>query len=81
MKTSCSGSFGNFSDEEFTEDTQQVISNGSTGDGNEAEEVQEEEFDWSIEQTPYTEQASPLDSPRYGFANQKSGVFQRLQVS
>ena len=76
----CSGSFGHFSDEEFTEDTQPVI---STGDGNEAEEEQEEEeeFDWSIEQTPYTEQASPLDCPRYGFANQKSGVFQRLQVS
>ena len=80
MKTSCVGSFGHVSDEEFTEDTQQVISNGSTGDGNEAEE-EPEEFDWSIEQTPYTEQASPLDSPRYGFANQKSGVFQRLQVS
>ena len=79
----CSGSFGHFSDEEFTEDTQPVISTGSTCDGNEAEEEQdeEEEFDWSIEQTPYTEQASPLDSPRYGFANQKSGVFQRLQVN
>ena len=83
MKMTCSGSFGHFSDEEFTEDTQQVISNSSTCDGNEAEEEQEEEveFDWSIEQTQYTEQASPLDSPRYGFANQKSGVFQRLQVS
>ena len=79
MKMTCSGSFLSFSDEEFTEDTQPVISNGSTGDGNEAEE--EEEFDWSIEQSPYTEQASPLDSPRYGFANQKSGVFQRLKVS
>ena len=40
----------------------------------------EEEFDWSIEQTPFIEQASPLDAPKYGFANQKSGVFQRLQV-
>ena len=43
-------------------------------------EDQEEEFDWFIEQTPFTEQASPLDAPKYGFANQKSGVFQRLQV-
>ena len=40
----------------------------------------EEEFDWSIEQTPFIERASPLDAPKYGFANQKSGVFQRLQV-
>lgn len=44
------------------------------------EEIEDEEFDWSIEQTPYTEQASPLDASKYGFANQKSGVFQRLQV-
>ena len=48
--------------------------------GKEADIEEEEEFDWSIEQTPYTEQASPLDAPRYGFASQKSGVFQRLQV-
>lgn len=43
-------------------------------------EVKEDEFDWCIEQTPYVEQPLLIGAPRYGFANQKSGVFERLQV-
>ena len=41
---------------------------------------EEEEFDWHIEQTPYKEEDIALNCPKYGFANQKSGVFSRLQV-
>ncbi|KAL4226388.1 Hsp90 cochaperone shq1 [Mactra antiquata] len=38
-----------------------------------------DDFDWCIEQEPYVEKQGLLDAPKYGFANQKSGVFQRLQ--
>ncbi|XP_074770290.1 protein SHQ1 homolog [Athene noctua] len=43
--------------------------------------VEEEEFDWEIEQTPYQESVEntlPLQHC-YGFGNLRSGVFQRLQ--
>ena len=44
-------------------------------------EEEEEEFDWQIEQHPFEENDEiPLDSPKYGFANQKSGFLSRLQV-
>jgi len=54
----------------------------------EAEEDQDdnddddEDFDWQIEQTLYTDEDTVLkvDAPTYGFANRRSGVFQRLQV-
>uniref|UniRef100_A0ABM5FJF0 Protein SHQ1 homolog n=1 Tax=Pogona vitticeps TaxID=103695 RepID=A0ABM5FJF0_9SAUR len=49
--------------------------------GNDEDVEEEEDFDWEIEQTPYEEiKESPLCSPcTYGFGNQKSGVFARLQ--
>ncbi|KAJ7317019.1 hypothetical protein JRQ81_003181 [Phrynocephalus forsythii] len=49
--------------------------------GNDEKVVEEEDFDWEIEQTPYEEmKESSLCSPcTYGFGNQKSGVFSRLQ--
>ena len=42
---------------------------------------EETEFDWHIEQEPFSATALPLDGPKYGFANQRCGVLQRLQVS
>jgi len=39
------------------------------------------EFDWQIEQEPFIATALPLNSPKYGFANQRCAVLQRLQVS
>nr|XP_022299523.1 protein SHQ1 homolog isoform X3 [Crassostrea virginica] len=45
----------------------------------EEEEEEEEEFDWQVEQKPYKEQELSLDGEKYGFANQKSGIFKRLQ--
>ncbi|KAL3851863.1 hypothetical protein ACJMK2_015564 [Sinanodonta woodiana] len=39
----------------------------------------EETFDWFIEQIPYVEEEIPLGAPKYGFALQRSGVFNRLQ--
>ncbi|XP_053891906.1 protein SHQ1 homolog isoform X2 [Malaclemys terrapin pileata] len=46
-----------------------------------AEEEEEEEFDWEIEQTLYHETAESTLHLQccYGFGNLKSGVFQRLQ--
>ena len=41
---------------------------------------EEAEFDWHIEQEPFSATALPLDAPKYGFANQRCGVLQRLQV-
>lgn len=46
----------------------------------EEEEEEEEEFDWHVEQQPYKEKELLLDGQTYGFANQKSGIFKRLQV-
>nr|XP_003217839.2 PREDICTED: protein SHQ1 homolog [Anolis carolinensis] len=51
------------------------------GAENDEDVEEEEEFDWEIEQTLYEEnKESSLCSPcTYGFGNQKSGVFKRLQ--
>lgn len=45
------------------------------------EVVDDEEFDWEIEQTPYEEVSESALNPQchYGFGNLRSGVFQRLQ--
>jgi len=40
----------------------------------------EAEFDWQVEQEPFVATEFPLNSPKYGFANQQSGILQRLQV-
>ncbi|WAR25978.1 SHQ1-like protein [Mya arenaria] len=48
-------------------------------ESNQAQPLEDEEFDWRIEQQPYVEPVSPLSAPKYGFANQKFGVFARLQ--
>ncbi|XP_060078474.1 protein SHQ1 homolog [Ylistrum balloti] len=39
----------------------------------------DEDFDWHIDQKVYVEEELPLDAPKYGFGNTKSGVFKRLQ--
>ncbi len=46
------------------------------------QELEEEDFDWQIEQHPpdETPDSVSLGGPHYGFANQRSGVFTRLQV-
>lgn len=45
------------------------------------EVVDDEEFDWEIEQTPYEEVSESALNPQchYGFGNLRTGVFQRLQ--
>ncbi|XP_064217983.1 protein SHQ1 homolog isoform X1 [Aotus nancymaae] len=45
------------------------------------EVVDDEDFDWEIEQTPYEEISESALNPQchYGFGNLRSGVFQRLQ--
>ncbi|XP_072928491.1 protein SHQ1 homolog isoform X1 [Hemitrygon akajei] len=44
-------------------------------------EIEDEEFDWEIEQTPYEEFEKDVfnSSYSYGFGNLRSGVFRRLQ--
>lgn len=42
-------------------------------------EVDEEEFNWEIEQLPFTDDIA-LGDVKYGFGNLRSGVFKRLQV-
>ena len=44
-------------------------------------EEEEPEYDWHVTQTCYEEQTVSMDAPKYGFANSKSGVFNRLQVN
>ncbi|XP_035007936.2 protein SHQ1 homolog [Hippoglossus stenolepis] len=55
----------------------------SVGDVEEEEEDddEEEEFDWQVEQEAYTESSEEelRAQQKYGFANQRSGVFARLQ--
>ena len=43
----------------------------------------EEEYDWQVEQEVYTEssEAELAELQKYGFGNQRAGVFARLQVS
>ena len=50
--------------------------------GGEEEEEEEEEFDWQVEQEVYMESsgAELASLQKYGFGNQRSGVFARLQV-
>uniref|UniRef100_A0A672HSW2 Protein SHQ1 homolog n=1 Tax=Salarias fasciatus TaxID=181472 RepID=A0A672HSW2_SALFA len=49
--------------------------------GGEEDEEEEEEFDWQVEQEVYEKASEEELGPRhkYGFANQRSGVFARLQ--
>ncbi|XP_060926150.1 protein SHQ1 homolog [Limanda limanda] len=49
--------------------------------GDVEEEDEEEEFDWQVEQEAYTESSEEelRAQQKYGFANQRSGVFARLQ--
>lgn len=51
----------------------------TTGDD---EEEDKEEFDWQLEQELYTDRSEEElgAMQKYGFANQRSGVFARLQV-
>ncbi|XP_041080452.1 protein SHQ1 homolog isoform X2 [Polyodon spathula] len=51
------------------------------GSVTEEEEEEEEEFDWQIDQTPYvvTTEEELNSLCRYGFGNQRAGVFTRLQ--
>ncbi|CAL9704431.1 unnamed protein product [Knipowitschia caucasica] len=53
----------------------------SSSVGEDEEEEEEEEFDWQIEQQVYQE--TPVEQlarmHRYGFGNQRTGVFSRLQ--
>lgn len=46
------------------------------------EEEDDEEFDWQVEQEVYTESSEEelRALQKYGFGNQRSGVFARLQV-
>lgn len=48
----------------------------------EEDEEEEEEFDWQVEQEVYKESSEEElgAQQKYGFANQRSGVFARLQV-
>lgn len=52
-------------------------------DGNEEAEdgEEEEDLDFFVEQQPYIEDdILTLSGPKYGFANQRSGVLKKLQV-
>ncbi|XP_053724069.1 protein SHQ1 homolog isoform X2 [Synchiropus splendidus] len=55
------------------------ISAGCSGDAEDEED--EEEFDWQVEQEAYTERSEEelAALQKYGFGNQRSGVFDRLQ--
>ncbi|XP_015226435.1 PREDICTED: protein SHQ1 homolog isoform X2 [Cyprinodon variegatus] len=57
------------------------VSGGSETSGNGEEEEDEEEFDWQLEQEAYLEQSEEEMGAlqKYGFGNQRSGVFSRLQ--
>jgi len=41
---------------------------------------EETDFDWQIEQEPFSATSLPVDGPKYGFANQRCAVLQRIQV-
>ncbi|KAM8867428.1 LOW QUALITY PROTEIN: protein SHQ1 homolog [Synchiropus picturatus] len=55
------------------------VSKGCSGDAEDEED--EEEFDWQVEQEAYTERSEEelAALQKYGFGNQRSGVFDRLQ--
>lgn len=44
------------------------------------DDLQEEEFDWFVDQQPYEEETTAISAPKYGFAGQKTGILKRLQV-
>ncbi|KAL8212707.1 UNVERIFIED_CONTAM: Hsp90 cochaperone shq1, partial [Gekko kuhli] len=58
-----------------------LIQEIDAGNGEGEQEEEEEDFDWEVEQTPYEESREDhlSSSCGYGFGNQKSGVFRRLQ--
>ncbi|XP_062977988.1 protein SHQ1 homolog [Elgaria multicarinata webbii] len=58
-----------------------LVEEMASGADNEEDMEEEEEFDWEIEQTLYEESRETLlcSTCTYGFGNQKSGVFSRLQ--
>lgn len=57
----------------------EVLSETTTDTTEICEEQEDEDYDWHIEQTPFTDEQLCVDGPKYGFANQKSGLFSRLQ--
>ena len=54
------------------------ITNGDKGEEDDDLD-EEEEFDWQIEQEPYSEINVAGGGPTYGFAGQKSGLLGRMQ--
>ncbi|XP_071376231.1 protein SHQ1 homolog [Centroberyx affinis] len=78
MLTSLLAPKGSRSAKPLVEDISMEACRGSVGDD---EEEDEEEFDWQVEQEVYTESSEEeLGSlQKYGFGNQRSGVFARLQ--
>ncbi|KAM3877980.1 protein SHQ1 homolog [Diretmus argenteus] len=77
MLTSLLAPKGSRSAQPLVEDISVACSGSVGGD----EEEDEEEFDWQVEQEVYTESSEEeLGSlQKYGFGNQRSGVFARLQ--
>ncbi|XP_056130898.1 protein SHQ1 homolog [Lampris incognitus] len=71
---------GSRSAKPLVEDISTVSGACGGSEGNDEEE-DEEEFDWQVEQEVYTENPEgELGAPqKYGFGNQRSGVFARLQ--
>lgn len=57
----------------------EVISETTNEEQQEGEAGEEEDYDWHVDQVPFTEEKVLLGEQCYGFANQKSGVFTRLQ--
>lgn len=57
------------------------LSSGCSESVGDEEEEDEEDFDWQVEQEVYTEQSEEelKAQQKYGFGNQRSGVFARLQ--
>ncbi|CAH1783363.1 unnamed protein product [Owenia fusiformis] len=55
----------------------EVLASDSVDDVTECQD-EEEEIDWQLPQTPYQPKLT-TEGPQYGFANQKSGVFKRLE--
>ncbi|CAL8337103.1 unnamed protein product [Merluccius merluccius] len=58
-----------------------IEASGAAGDDDDDEGEDEEEFDWQVEQEVYTEssEAELASLQKYGFGNQRAGVFARLQ--
>lgn len=58
------------------------MSEGCSESAGDEEDEDEEEFDWQVEQEVYKETSEEelRAMQTYGFGNQRSGVFARLQV-